>query len=122
MPLETLPYAPPPERQPDRTYLIMLVVLAVLYGMSTVTVAFVGQMPAMDAAGRWAMRFSAIVCGFVVALIVATLIVRAKTRSNGCLIWTKAFNIFLLLLFPFGTVVGIYGLWKVDKPERSTGA
>ncbi len=67
------------------------------------------------------MRFSAILCGFIVALIVATLIIRAKSRSNGCLIWTKAFNIFLLFVFPLGTAVRVYGLWKVDKAPPAAG-
>jgi hypothetical protein len=122
MPLDTLPYAPPPERQSDRTYAILLVVLAVLYGVSTLTVAMAGQIPGMDSTGRWAMRFSAAVCGFLVVLILATLAVRSKTRSNACLIWTKAFNILLLLAFPLGTAVGVYGLWKVDKAPGSAGA
>ena len=122
MPLDTLSYSPQTERPADRTYAILLVVLAVLYGMSTISVAMIGQMPGMDATGRWVMRFSAACCGFFVVLILATLVVRAKTRSNGCLVWTKAFNIFLLLAFPLGTAVGVYGLLKVDRASRSAGA
>jgi hypothetical protein len=55
----------------------------------------------------------------IVLLILATLLARAKTRSNACLIWTKAFNIFRLIVFPFGIIVGIYGLWKIDKLPRA---
>ena len=33
---------------------------------------------------------------------------------------TLALNIVLLLLFPHGTALGIYGLWKVDKQKQSS--
>jgi len=124
MPLETLPYASGPESRPDRTYAILLIVLALIYGSGILTSLFIPQIPAtppMDPSVKWAFRLSAAIGAFLVALIVATLIVRSVTRNNGCLIWTKAFNIFLLLVFPLGTAVGIYGLWKVDKAPPSAG-
>jgi hypothetical protein len=93
----------------------MLLVIAMLYGVSTLMVFLVAQSPSIDSIGRWAMRLSATISLFVVLLTVATLMLRAKGRTDACLIWTKAFNIFLLLVFPFGTIAGIYGLWKVDK-------
>ena len=68
------------------------------------------------------MYFSAAISGLLLLVIVATLIVRRQNRSNACFVWTKAVNIFLLLYVPFGTVVGIYGLLKLDRVKTSTGA
>ena len=59
MPHNTPLDVPTPVRKPDRTYAIMLTVLALFYGMSALSVALAGQFPDMDPTARWAMRYSA---------------------------------------------------------------
>jgi hypothetical protein len=101
----------------NRNYNIAMIVLALLYGLGALPIMLMTAMPmnpAMNQTGKWAMNFSAAMSGLVDLLIVVTLILRATTQDFGRL-WTKAVNIFLLICFPFGTAVGIYGLWKVDK-------
>jgi len=54
------------------------------------------------------------------AAIVITLILRGKSPAAGR-IATTALNIVLLVLFPLGTALGIYGLMKVDKQSPTAG-
>lgn len=121
MTAEILPYSPAPESRRDRVYAIMLVLLAFQCCGSALTCFFASRMPSppAPAQSKWVFEMAAGQSGFAAAIIVATLVFRARSRSNACLIWTKAFNIFLLLVFPFGTAVGVYGLWKIDKARFS---
>ena len=50
----------------------------------------------------------------LVAAMVATLILR-RIAPRGGRVAAMALNIVLLLVFPLGTTLGIYGLLKVDK-------
>jgi hypothetical protein len=121
MPVDTLSYSSIRENPTDRRYSIILIVLALLLGMGVLSNLFVAKIPAkppLDATVKWVLWISAATNAFVVLLTVATLIIRARSRSDFRLIWTKAFNIFLLICIPFGTFAGIYGLWKVDKAPR----
>jgi hypothetical protein len=103
--------------------LIVLALLFCLFAIALVASSFIpagpGQLP-LNSTVKWVLWYSAALNVFIIAVIVATIVFRARSRSDACLIWTKAVNILLLLVFPFGTIVGIYGLWKLDKPAKSS--
>jgi len=100
----------------NRIYTIMLIVLLIF------TVLTCGQMillrPRFAAVPRGlaVVKFVEITYGIYVAGIVLTLILRATTPKAGR-IAAAALNIALLAMFPFGTVVAVFGLWKIDKAE-----
>jgi hypothetical protein len=58
--------------------------------------------------------------GVYLAAMVVTLVLRGTAPGAGR-VATKALNIVMLVAFPFGTAVGIYGLWKVDKEGGAAG-
>src|SRR5665213_526778 len=115
MPLDTIPYAQPLKpKMANRNYTIALIVLALfctLGALSLLFNAFRQTTPPLDPAVKWAFIFSAVVNGFCAAIMAATLIIRGATHGDFRVIWTKAVNIFLLFVIPFGTAIGIYGLW-----------
>jgi hypothetical protein len=59
--------------------------------------------------------YAALVAGMVVILILR------GTAPGAGRIATKALNIVLLVVFPLGTALGIYGLMKVDKDGPRAG-
>jgi len=119
----TLEHSQNPENREDRNYAIMLILLALINDCSAIMTFFIGQMPATPPNDpietKWLFHLLAAISGFVALLTVATLIARARGRSDACVIWTRAYNFFLLLVLPFGTAAGIYGLWKLDKVRRT---
>ena len=64
---------------------------------------------------RWAYQYIMWVQTVFLLAIVVALVVRKFFPSRRRVI-TMAVSIFLLLHFPFGTAIGIYGLKKVDRP------
>jgi hypothetical protein len=108
----------------DRLYNIILVLLGVnlLCGLVLLTVLL-----GMPPAGRprmlvpqWSLPLLAFAHGFYLLAITATLAVRSTRLPIGRRL-TKAMNCLFLIAPPFGTALGIYGLWKVDR-EREAGA
>lgn len=66
---------------------------------------------------EWSLPWVAVVnLAYAVAIIVVLCVRRFKPESGRSL--TRLLNWALLPALPGGTVVGIYGLWKVDKQER----
>ena len=125
MPQETLNYSQTPElpeSRHNRIYNSLLLAASVLCSFGIVSLWFISQSPVIKADdGAWMFQM---IIGFYVLLIMAmvtTLILRQKSPAIGR-ICTMALNIVLLLFFPFGTALGIYGLWKVDRRSRSAAA
>jgi uncharacterized membrane protein YqjE len=75
---------------------------------------FLGRRPGQPAETIWVMQmiFGIFVCFwlFVVGVLVIRIVLPAYRK------WpTVALNVVMLMMIPFGTALGIYGLWKVDK-------
>ena len=119
--LQSLAYAPVEDRpnKHDRIDLILLIVwpFCLLLGMGGMY--FQMHMPTFPAQSKWvfAMAIYAMACYFVA--IAVTVVVRITAPAKVRLL-TTALNIVLLPHIPFGTALGIYGLWKVDKKPSLT--
>ena len=66
------------------------------------------------------MRFVLFIEALLTALLILTLILRFSTQQAGR-IMTKALNCILLMYFPLGTALAIYGFLKVDKETIVNG-
>jgi hypothetical protein len=102
----------------NRLYFAVLITLG-LYSLSGVgmLVVLIGIAPAARPRVRlpdWSLAPLAIVNGFYLAAVIVTLVFRLARPPVGKRS-TKALNLLLLVAPPFGTALGIYGLWKVDK-------
>jgi len=104
----------------DRTYTVLLIVLAFFLGISIIEFAFLKRAPSTPPESRWVFEMIACINAAFVVAIVTTLILRGVAPSAGR-IATTALNIILLFAFPFGTALGIYGLRKVDKAGQPGG-
>jgi hypothetical protein len=104
----------------NRIYSILLIVLAFFYVISLITMASMIQSPAVKPESRWVFVMTARIEAAYLAAIVVTLILRGAAPAAGR-IATKALNIIMLLLIPFGTALGIYGLMKVDREGQTPG-
>src|SRR3954465_8711367 len=100
--------------QHNRTYTVALIVMAFLYGLGVITMAFMSRSSTLPERSQWVFQMTAWMNGAFTAAMVTTLILRGVAPDAGR-IATNALNIILLISFPLGTVLGIYGLLKVDK-------
>ena len=63
----------------------------------------------------WSVPLLAFVNGAYLCAVVLTLIFRL-TKSAASRHLTRGVNVALLLTPPFGTALGLYGLWAVGRP------
>jgi hypothetical protein len=124
MPLEPLNYATPPAESStarhNRIYCGLLVALALIGSLGIVSIFFISQRPTMPPESRWTFRMILWIYAVLIAAMVATLILRSVAPRAGR-VATMALNIVLLIVFPFGTALGICGLLKVDKGGPLSG-
>ena len=115
---QPLEYAAPPDEaariQHNRTYTALLIALTLFCMLGMISIAGVSRGPTMQPESRWAFQMIVQLYRVLVGAMVVTLILRWVSPRAGR-IATLALNVILLLLFPFGTALGIYGLLKVDK-------
>jgi hypothetical protein len=104
----------------NRIYTILLIVSAFLLLTSIITMLSMTRMPGIAPDAQWVFEMTACSEAAYLAAIVITLILRGKSPAAGR-IATTALNIVLLVLFPLGTALGIYGLMKVDKQSPTAG-
>lgn len=118
MSLEPLDYAPPPVESAaarhNRIYGALLMALALFLAMGMVSLFFVSRNPTFSPESRGVLEMIIGVYAVLMAAMVVTLILRGVAPRAGR-IATMGLNIVLLIVFPFGTALGIYGLLKVDK-------
>ena len=109
----------------ERLYSTLLVVLAVyvLCGMGLLAVLM-----ALPAGARpptqlpeWSFPLLAFLNGAYFCSMVLTLLFRRSEPIIGRRL-TKVLNVALLFGPPFGTVIGLYGLWKVDRAAQGSPA
>jgi hypothetical protein len=98
----------------DQIYNSLLMVLGFMFFMSAGTM--LTTLGTVGAESRWVFRMTAFVAGCYVVAVITTLAVRFFAPSYRRTV-TRAMNIVLLLHFPLGTALGIYGLLKADRPE-----
>ena len=108
----------PLNSRPNRTYTVAVLVVGFLLLIGAGEMVFLRQSPTIDPSARWVFKLIAFIEAIYVLAIATTLALRAWAPAAGQ-IATTALNIVLLFAFPFGTAVGVYGLWKVDRPPQS---
>jgi hypothetical protein len=106
--------SPPPKPRHDQIYTTLLGVVCVLVLLGIVSVHFISKLSTMTPDVRAILMMEAGIEAIYLLFLLAVLLVRLIYPSYRR--WpTLGVNILLLLFFPFGTALGIYGLWKVDK-------
>jgi FtsH-binding integral membrane protein len=120
-PLPQPHYLAPPQQEAraqyhNRIYAYLLIGLACFYAVGTIMIVVVFSLNATEVPS-FVIRFVTCFYGIVIAMIIWTMILR-KAAPRAGRVATFVLNIFLLPLFPLGTAVGVYGLWKVDKRDR----
>ena len=125
MPLEPLNYAPPPVESAtarhNRTYTALLIALALFCALGMISIFSISRSSTIPPESRWTFEMIIRIYAALIAAMVATLILRGVAPRAGR-VATTALNIILLIVFPFGTALGIYGLLKVDKGDPPAGA
>ena len=113
---EPIPYATPlPARSNhDRIYSALLGALLFFLLIPTLEMWFLSRRPGQPAETIWVMQllFAIFLCFWL--FVAGVLVIRIAFPAHRK--WpTVALNIVMLMWIPFGTALGIYGLWKVDK-------
>jgi hypothetical protein len=109
----------------ERLYTALVVVFAVgiLCSMGLLA-AFIALPPGARPPTRWpdwVMVLSAFLNGAYFCAMVLALIFRRVHPVTGRQL-TRVLNIALLFAPPFLTALGVYGLWKVDRPAQGNPA
>jgi len=98
----------------DHIYTTLLGVLGALLVMSMLTINSLRLRPTADPESRASMLLVLSIEGWNVAIIAIGLVVRLIFPAHRR--WpTLGVNLLLLLCFPLGTALAIYGFCKVDK-------
>jgi len=102
----------------NRVYNAILIALG-LYTLTGIGMLVVLMGMAPDARPRmripnWSLAPLAVINAFYLVAVIVTLVSRLVRPAMGRRL-TRAMNLLLLIAPPFGTVLGIYGLWKVDR-------
>ena len=100
--------------RPNRAYTIALLVLGFILLGGVADMIFLRALPSTQPSSKALYLFIASLEALITLAIAATLALRAWAPAAGQ-VATVALNIVLLFMFPFGTVVGVFGLWKVDR-------
>jgi nitrate reductase gamma subunit len=117
----TLEYQTPPQRTADnhdQIYTTLVGVFAFFLLMGTVGNLFMSSALTMPQETRAIFLMTVVMGGIWLLAALSVLIIRLAFPSYRR--WpTLALNLVLLLFIPFGTALGVYGLWKVDKQPNS---
>jgi hypothetical protein len=109
----------------ERLYCALLVILAagILCSMGLLAAVLAlpaGARPPMKWPD-WSLPLLAFLNGAYFCAAALTLLFRRMEPSTGRRL-TRGLNIALLFAPPFGTVLGLYGLWKVDRTAQGCAA
>jgi hypothetical protein len=114
----TLYYQTPPDPPPknhNAIYTSLLGAVAFLFLLGIGSSVMQMHMPKTPPVVRMVFEFMIFVGAGYLAVIIAVLLIRIFFPAYAR--WpTFALNITLLIYFPFGTALAIYGFLKVDKP------
>lgn len=111
------PPTPPPKRSHDQIFTGLLIALSLLLMLA------IGEFSILRAGGRFNVAegvfyYLIFANSFYVFAIIVALILRWRAPRMRRAI-TIAVSAILLFAFPFGTIIGIYGLAKVDRATRT---
>jgi hypothetical protein len=102
----------------NRIYTTLLVVLAIMSVFSAGILLFLAGASTAGTIGThlpdWSLPWVAVINAAYAGAIIATICSR-QFNAEAARRLTRLLNWALLPAFPGGTVVGIYGLWNVDK-------
>jgi hypothetical protein len=102
--------------QVNRVYTVMLIVLAVFLLLGIGQMITLRHSLVASPRGQLVVDYIKLIYCVYFAAVILTLILRA-TKPDAGRVATTALNLALLAMIPFGTVVGIFGLAKVDKEK-----
>jgi hypothetical protein len=102
----------------DHVFTGLALALAFLLLLSAVSMRSMLHNPSVAPESRWVFRMSIGVMACYVVLIALALVLRWALPASRR-VFTIALSVVLLLYVPLGTALGIYGLWKVDRPPRA---
>jgi hypothetical protein len=100
--------------QVNRVYTVMLIVLAFFLLLGIGEMILLPRMVVYSSFGKLVLNYIKVIFSIYFCAAILTLILRAKRPAAGRVAAT-ALNLALLAIIPFGTVVGIFGLSKLDK-------
>jgi hypothetical protein len=100
----------------NRVYTIMLVMLSIFLLLSIGEMFIIPRFVAIPPRGELVLDYMKAVLSVYFAAAIITLVLRATHPAAGRVAAT-ALNLALLAVIPFGTVVGIFGLAKLDKED-----
>ena len=109
---------PPPRSGHDHVFTALALAVSFLMCLSIVSVGSLTRNPNMPPESRWVFHMTMAFMACYVLITWASLLLRWRFPASRRT-FTIALSVILLLYFPFGTLLGIYGLWKVDKPPRA---
>jgi hypothetical protein len=103
----------------ERLYSVLLAILSVYALCGVALLAALMAIPAGERPPTWLPDWSLPLVTFlngayVCAAILALYLRRAAPDAGRRV--TRGLNVALLFGPPFGTLLGVYGLWKVDRP------
>jgi hypothetical protein len=105
----------------ERTYSIALGVLTGFNIFGIISLNAVMNRHGMDDSGRAGLSLARNMDVCFIVLSIAAILVRFAPAAPRK--WfSTVLNILLLLIFPFGTAIGIYGLRKLDKADDPSPA
>ena len=111
------PPLPPSKPSPEKIFTGLLIALAVILTL------VIAQFSFMRAGGKldiepWLFHYLIFTNSlYLISIIIALLVrLRSPTLRRPAAV---AVSIILLFFFPFGTIVGIYGLMKVDRQPQA---
>lgn len=109
-----LPHTSVPQRNHDLIYTIILGLLVAFTALSIELDSGTINMPWLDHGVRHVMILSRDVQLFYLLICVAIVIARVffPTRRKWA---TLLFNVLILTYVPYGTLLGVYGLRKIDQ-------
>jgi hypothetical protein len=98
----------------DKVYTTLLGVLAFFFVVGAISLMGFASNPRMPEESRAVFRMTSGVLACYIAACIAVVLIRILAPAHRK--WpTFGLNIILLLYFPIGTPLAIYGFWKVDK-------
>jgi hypothetical protein len=115
---QPLPYATPasPRSKHDTIYTALLGVTSFFSLIGAIEMWFLAYRTPLAPESRWAIQFVFCLMLLLTTIQAAVLLIRIFLPARRKWV-TVTLNIILLAAVPWGTALGIYGLWKVDKGE-----
>jgi hypothetical protein len=112
----TMDYASPPRRRSGHDHVFTGLALGLVFLLLVMTTSLLSMThnPNLPPESKWAFQMSASIALCYAALLVVSMILRWAFPASRR-VFTIAISVALLAYIPFGTALGIYGLWKVDR-------